>query len=114
MAALPRANAPALQAATTNISQGVASNQALIAATNNVQKNVNMNKNMAAIPAAATKAATNYMNAAMNLRKANYKRAANSFENASKKALVGDGIGAANSAGAGLRAMLKMNANNQR
>jgi len=119
MAALPRVNAPlmtnapALQAATNNIGAGVKANQALITATNNVQNGMNMTKNMGAIPAAANKTAMNYTNAAANLRKANYKGAANSFENAAKKALVGDGVGAANSAGAGLRAMLKKNANNR-
>ena len=124
MAALPRANAPlmanapanapALQAATNNIGAGVRANQALITATNNVQKNVNINKNMAAIPPAANTAALNYAKAANNLRKANMNRAANSFENAAKKAHVGDGVGAAKSAGSGLRAMLKTNSNNRR
>lgn len=120
MAALPRVNAPlmtnapALQAATNNIGAGVKANQALITATNNVQNGTNVNKNMGAIPPAANKAAMNYANAAVNLRKVNMKAAANMFENASKKALVGDGVGAANSAGAGLRAMLKRNTNNRR
>ena len=120
MAALPRANAPlpmnapAIQAATNNIGAGVKANQTLINATQNVQNGTNVNKNMGAIPPAANKTAMNYANAAVNLRKANYKAAANSFENAAKKALVGDGVGAANSAGAGLRAMLKKNANNRR
>jgi hypothetical protein len=108
------ANAPALQAATNNIGAGVRANQALITATNNVQKNVNINKNMAAIPPAANTAALNYAKAANNLRKANMNRAANSFENAAKKAHVGDGVGAAKSAGSGLRAMLKTNSNNRR
>lgn len=120
MAALPRANAPlmtnapAVQAATNNISAGIKANQSLITATNNVQKNVNVNKNLAAIPPAANTTANNYLKAATNLRKANMNRAANSFENAAKKAHVGDGVGAAASAGAGLRAMLKANANNRR
>jgi hypothetical protein len=85
----------------------------MLTAQKNLNQGNNLSSNLARLNTASNKAATNYNLAALNLRKANMNRAANSFENAAKKAAVGDGVGAAKSAGAGLRAMLKT-ANNLR
>lgn len=106
-------NQPAVQAAMGNINQGLKANERLVNATSQANAGLNMGRNLAAIPTAANAAANNYSKAATNLRKANLNRAANSFENAAKKAHMGDGVGAAKSAGAGLRAMLKANSNNR-
>lgn len=98
-----------VQAAVGNINQGLKANTSLINATRQANAGMNVSKNVGVMNTAANKTAANYAAAAKNLRKANMNRAANSFENAAKKAHVGDGVGAAKSAGAGLRAMLKTN-----
>ena len=106
-------NQSQVQAAMTNINQGLKANERLVNATSQANAGVNVTRNLAAIPTAANTAANKYAAAASNLRKANLNRAANSFTNAAMKAHTGDGIGAAKSAGAGLRAMLKANSNNR-
>lgn len=104
-------NAPAapVQAAVSNINQGLKANTSLINATKQANAGVNVTRNVGTMNTAANAAASNYNKAAQNLRRVNMNRAANSFENAAKKAHAGDGVGAAKSAGAGLRAMLKTN-----
>ena len=98
-----------MQQAVTNINQGLKANETAINASARANAGMNVSRNLGAANANAAKAANQYTKAANNLRKMNMNRAANSFENAAKKSLVGDAVGAARAAGAGIRSIMKTN-----
>jgi hypothetical protein len=98
-----------MQQAVSNINQGLKANETAINASAKMNAGMNVSQNLGTANANAAKAANQYTKAANNLRKMNLNRAANSFENAAKKSLVGDAVGAARSAGAGIRAIMKSN-----